>query len=195
MTADAGFTLIGLLIFALPSVWGVAVVAGRWRDRPTSWTLGWLCNAAIALTYAAGLVVMLVKPSVSSTVFGIGLTCAAALGGGWLLARGRQCAAAGAMKRLAAAEGHPVPRGRITAPVLVVFYLTATTASIIAAVFLQVYGAAWVATQFTLGGIPLRVGLVPALLLLATCVGHLTLREMTPLFRDVADAWSWLGRR
>ena len=192
---DIVVPVVAAIAFGLPSVFCFVMIARRWRDRPATWTMGWLCVAALGATYAGGAVAGLVDSGLSIGVGDAGFGVTGSLGVAWLFARCWLWRSGRRMRRLAIAEGHPIPRGRLTAPVLVLFYLAAALASVVVDAYLWAYGVVWMSQEFTVGGIPLTVALVPAALLCCCCVLHLFMREAAPLVRDLHEFWVGAGHR
>lgn len=179
-----------VLAFAVPGLGGaggILTVARRWRDRPAAWSLGWLCVSVTALSYAAGASAVVLAPGAAAGLLLGGFTVAAGLGGAWLVARTCRWFAGRAVKRLAAAQGLPVPRGRLTAPVLVLFYVAAMIASLAVAAALWMAGATWLGEPFHWLGMPLTGAITPMVVLCGVLVVHLTARELIPLLRDVVQ--------
>lgn len=192
---DIVVPVVAAAAFGLPSVFCFVMVARRWRDRPATWTLGWLCVATLGATYAGGAVAGLGESGLGVGVADAGFAVTGSLGVAWLAARCWLWRSGRHMRRLAAAEGRPMARGRLTAPVLVLFYLAAAMASVVADAYLWAYGAVWMGREFAVRGIPLTVALVPAVVLCCCCVLHLCIREAAPLARDLHEFWAGAGRR
>lgn len=192
---DIVVPVVAAVAFGLPSVFCFVMIARRWRDRPATWTVGWLCIAALGATYAGSAAVGLVDSGLGVGVADAGFGVTGIVAVAWLFARCRLWQSGRHLRRLAAAEGHPIARGRLTAPILVLFYVAAATASVVADAYLWAYGVGWMGRDFTVGGIPLTVALVPAALLCCCCVLHLCVREAAPLARDLHELWVGAGHR
>ena len=171
--------VVAAMAFGVPAGASVAMVIHRWRDRPAAWSWGWLCVGTFAMTYGAAAGVTAISPGVSTVVLAVGLASTGVFGFLWLVSRALRWWSARHMRRLVAAEGVEIPRGRLTAPVLVMLYLAGAWASVLAAAYLWASGLTWMGDEFLLAGVPLRVGLVPAFVLCAGCVIHLVVRELS----------------